>query len=139
MSCIVLRKQRLLFIFVHQLAEVQVPGLFYSSGKEKYIAKEKISLKEIHCSDDGGGILFGAEHETLQSRRITESADREDMCKIKRKPSFSLSDFCQQLGAAPLPYWKISQYLLNCFIFFQQFILLEGVYLSWHIINQCIF
>lgn len=37
----------------HQLAEVQVPGLFYVSGKEKYIAKEKVSLKEIHCSDDG--------------------------------------------------------------------------------------
>lgn len=54
MSCIVLRKQRLLFIFVHQLAEVQVPGLFYVSGKEKYIAKVKITLKEIHCSNDGG-------------------------------------------------------------------------------------
>lgn len=83
--------------------------------------------------------------ETQLSRRITDrsvlfsSASREDLCKIKSKRCFFLSDFCQLLGAAPCPCWKIFQYLLSCFISFQQVTSLEGIYLSWYMIMQRLF
>lgn len=128
----------------------RTPSLLPDAGIESTTAKEKLRSEEVVSPDNDGSprMVRGScveLKETQLSRRITErsvifsSASREDLCKIKSKCCFFLSDFCQLLGAAPYPCWKIFQYFLNCFTSFQQVTSLEGVYLSWYMIMKCLF